>query len=726
MGGRVVSLPPTVCLSKRSIATTRAHRQGRAVGAALLLTALSSLAGTDPVGWSTPAGGVSAAAAATPPHIMLIVDENKAYSAAQGAPFIIGNTAGAPYINNTLAATYTSATNWFSNVHGSVADYEGMLSGAPLGGAGPTLVDELASAGISWKAYMEDMPATCYRGAPVGNYDPTHNPFIDYTSITATSQCNNVVPYTNAVSDLNNPSPPSFVWISPNVCNDMHTNGIMPPASCPSDAVATGDAWLASNIPAIMGSAWYRQNGIIIITWDESNGGDNAGFNGGTGGHIATLVISANSHQAFSTGGNLFGILRGIESTYGVQYLGASAVPANGDISPAFGQLPTTGSISGTVTDKYTNAALAGATVSYSGGSATTGSDGKYALTTVTPGTYTVTAATTGYVSVNHDVTVAAGMRATQDFALVALPPQPPPPPASFAPHNVGAPQVAVTPDGSQQIVFWRDPTTNQLAEAWYTGVWNGPVGFPQLGTLTSTPAVAVTKDGSQQLVFWQGPSGHLLEAWYALASWHGPVDITNGSLGGHGILASAPSVVTTNDGSELVFWRGSDGHLGEAWYSAGGWHGPSDFTTLGSLASAPSATITPDGSQQLVFFQGTDNRLTEDWYALGSWQGPMELGALSSPPSVTVTRDGSTQLVFSKTAAGHLQESWYTLGSWHGPIDWTTSAFAGNGLLTSSPSATVTVDGSTQIVFWQGAGSTLWEGWYTGGAWHGPVDFSS
>jgi hypothetical protein len=296
-----------------------------------------------------------------------------------------------------------------------------------------------------------------------------------------------------------------------------------------------------------------------------------------------------------------------------------------------------------------------------------------------------------------------------------------------FAPHNVGAPQVAVTPDGSQQIVFWKDTTTNQLAEAWYAlGSWHGPVGFPQLGTLTSTPAVAVTKDGSQQLVFWEGPGGHLFEAWYALAAWHGPVDITNGSLGGQGILASAPAVVTTKDGSQLVFWRGTDGHLGEAWYSVGGWHGPADFTSLGSLASSPSATITADGSQQLVFFQGTNNLLTEDWYALGSWHGPMAFGAISSPPSVTVTPDGSTQLVFSRTAAGHLQESWYTLGSWHGPIDWTNSAFGGNGLLTSSPSATVTVDGSTQIVFWQGAGSTLWEGWYTLGAWHGPVNWSA
>jgi hypothetical protein len=196
-------------------------------------------------------------------------------------------------------------------------------------------------------------------------------------------------------------------------------------------------------------------------------------------------------------------------------------------------------------------------------------------------------------------------------------------------------------------------------------------------------------------------------------------------AFGGVGLLASAPSVVTTADGQQLVFWQGTNGHLWEAWYAAGSWHGPVDWAALGTLASAPSATITPDGSQQLVFFQGSDGRLTEDWFT-GVWNGPMEFGALSSPPSVTVTPDGSTQLVFSKTAAGHLQESWYALGSWHGPIDWTTSAFAGNGLLTSSPSATVTVDGSTQIVFWQGAGSTLWEGWYTNGAWHGPVNWSA
>jgi hypothetical protein len=230
----------------------------------------------------------------------------------------------------------------------------------------------------------------------------------------------------------------------------------------------------------------------------------------------------------------------------------------------------------------------------------------------------------------------------------------------------------------------------------------------------------------STQLVFWQGPSGDLMEAWYT-GIWHGPLDVTTTYLLGHAALGSAPSVMTSKDGSQLVFWRGTDGHLGEAWYS-NGWNSPAcigcPVTSLGSMASAPSATITADGSTQLVFFQGADNLLTEDWFT-GVWNGPMTLGSLASQPSVAVTPDGSTQLVFyTSAAAGHLLESWYT-GAWNGPVDFTATAFGGTGLLTSSPSATVTVDGSTQIVFWQGSGSTLWEGWYAGGAWHGPVNWS-
>jgi len=49
-------------------------------------------------------------APSSPPHIMVIVDENTAYTSSDGTPFVVGN-AKAPYINNSLVSQYASATS---------------------------------------------------------------------------------------------------------------------------------------------------------------------------------------------------------------------------------------------------------------------------------------------------------------------------------------------------------------------------------------------------------------------------------------------------------------------------------------------------------------------------------------------------------------------------------------------------------------------------------------
>ncbi len=293
----------------------------------------------------------------------------------------------------------------------------------------------------------------------------------------------------------------------------------------------------------------------------------------------------------------------------------------------------------------------------------------------------------------------------------------PPPPPPAFSPQGVTAPQVAVSPDGSREAVVWRR-TDGTLGGALYTaGAWTGPAAYPQFGTVASSPSVTYTKDGSTELVYWQGPNNHLMEAWLAGGTWNGPADIT-ATVGNRGLLASAPSATVSADGStQLVFWRGTDGHLWEAWFT-GAWNGPADFTTLGTLAGAPSVAVTPDGSQQLVFWQAPDGNLAEAWFTT-SWHGPAEfpaMGRLGSSPSASVTPDGSTQLVFWRTSDGHLHEGWYA-GGWHGPIDLTAQSFNGAGLLTSAPSARA-LPGGNQVVFWQGSGNTLWQAQYSGGKW--------
>ncbi|HXC78234.1 MAG TPA: alkaline phosphatase family protein [Candidatus Acidoferrum sp.] len=292
-------------------------RAGRLIGAALgiaLAAATSAFVGATP-----------SLAATSPPHIMLIVMENEGYAQ------IIGNTQ-APYINS-LASTYTSATKWYGLQDSSIADYIALVSGTTGTHSAPTVIGELASASISWKAYLEDMPSVCYTGKGIGNYSKLHNPFVYFKSIRTTALCNQVVPFSPAfASDLSNNTAPDFMWVSPNECDDMNSK-----CSPLNNYIKQGDQWLQATIPTVLDSQWYAAGGTIIITWDSATKADQSGWNTGSGGHVPTIVISAKSSGTFSLGGNHYGTLRAIEEAYGIGLLGASATAANGDLTPAFG-----------------------------------------------------------------------------------------------------------------------------------------------------------------------------------------------------------------------------------------------------------------------------------------------------------------------------------------------------------------------------------------------------
>jgi len=372
-------------------------------------------------------------APSSPPHIMVIVDENTAYTSSDGTPFVVGN-AKAPYINNSLVSQYASATQWYSVEHNSPKDYYDLISGSDQAGQkqpykATTLVTELASAGITWKAYMEGAPSACYTGKNVNNYAKSHNPFIAFADVAKNpAQCANVVPYTQTQlsTDLNSTSPPDFVWITPNECSDMHSN-----CSPQNNKVAQGDQWLQNNLPIVLSSPWYASGGIIIVTWDESVIKDTSGGSEGSGGHIATLVISAKSTGSFTSPGDHYATLRGIEEAYGVGLLGNSSNPAFGDLKPAFGGGGSTpGTISGTVTDSDTpqpNTPVASVTVTCTctGTPQTTDANGTYTFSSVTPGTYSLTFADSnapGYVTQTvSNVTVASGTTTTQNAGLTEI-----------------------------------------------------------------------------------------------------------------------------------------------------------------------------------------------------------------------------------------------------------------------------------------------------------------
>src|SRR5438105_935267 len=115
----------------------------------------------------------------------------------------------------------------------------------------------LLSAGLRWKAYMESMPSACLTTDSYP-YAVKHNPFVYYNDIrTNASRCqSHVVPFTQLSTDLQSASTtPSYSWITPNMCNDMH--------DC---SIATGDAWLSSHLPAILTSpAFTTQNSLLLL-----------------------------------------------------------------------------------------------------------------------------------------------------------------------------------------------------------------------------------------------------------------------------------------------------------------------------------------------------------------------------------------------------------------------------------------------------------------------------
>lgn len=264
-------------------------------------------------------------APSSPPHVLQIVLENHDYNQ------IIGNTAEAPFLNN-LASTYGLATNWSNLSHPSEPNYLGLLTGSiqdnpqdrnPSDGtySGPSFVDQLAQKGVSWKAYLEDMPQACDTTDTQGpgNYNVIHNPFMYLDSVRNNpAQCNRVVPFDQFTSDLTGNTAPDYMWVTPNMQHDMHDGSIQ-----------QGDSWVQQQMQTVFASQWYAQGGVVMITWDEGEPGD----------HIPAIVVSAKTQHAQQTAaGDHYGTLRTLENVYGVPPLGGAA-SAKADLMPLLGGL---------------------------------------------------------------------------------------------------------------------------------------------------------------------------------------------------------------------------------------------------------------------------------------------------------------------------------------------------------------------------------------------------
>jgi mRNA-degrading endonuclease HigB of HigAB toxin-antitoxin module len=302
-------------------------------------------------------------------------------------------------------------------------------------------------------------------------------------------------------------------------------------------------------------------------------------------------------------------------------------------------------------------------------------------------------------------------------------------PGVTFPAVDYAAPVVGANPSNDQQYVFWRG-SNGDLYEAYYkSGSWNGPQDMDAVfgfgNNIASAPSAAVSADGNEY-VFWRGTNGDIYEAYYnsASGSW-GHQDLT--SAQGWGTTTSAVSVgVNSSNDQQYVFWRGSNGDLDEAYYKSGGWSGPQDMDSVfgfgNNIASAPSVAVSSDGNEY-VYWRGAQGNIYEAYYTAssGAWNSQdmtnaQTWGDATSAINVGVNSSNDQQYVFWRGSNGDLYEAYYKSGSWNGPQDM-DSVFGFGNNIASAPSVAVANDGN-EYVFWRGTNDDIYEADY-GTSWN-------
>lgn len=236
--------------------------------------------------------GADGAVVTTGRTIFVIPMENESASA------IYGN-ASAPYINNTLMAQAATASAFSDELPSAVPSephYVWMEAGTNafsdrtfLTDVDPSatnstsstdhLVTQLKAANLGWMSYQEGITAgTCPTASISGTfYAAKHDPFVFFQDVAgATPSASNAYcaahhkPYSAFAADLSAGTMPPFVFITPNLCHDMHGASGCPSGTAVAANIAAGDTWLSTELPAILTYA-STHNSVVYLIWDEGS-----------------------------------------------------------------------------------------------------------------------------------------------------------------------------------------------------------------------------------------------------------------------------------------------------------------------------------------------------------------------------------------------------------------------------------------------------------------------
>ena len=283
-------------------------------------------------------------------YVLIIMMEDHAFSSITGS-------SSAAYLNQ-LASSNSLLTGYTAISHPSLPNYLALTGGSSFGvtsncppttscnsGAkccpisAPNIIDAEESAGLTWKAYMEDYPTACgshcslgkcFMGTNSTGYVVTHNPFAYYADIVSNpDRCARIVSANSVISqapqsddklldDLQSTSTASnYMWLSPGLCDDMH--------DC---LTVSGDVYLRTLVPKILSSNVFKtQRAALFVTFDEGSPSrifpNDFVFTLWAGPVVKTNYKSSQQYSHYS-------LLTTIEATWGIQNLTSN----DGDAKP--------------------------------------------------------------------------------------------------------------------------------------------------------------------------------------------------------------------------------------------------------------------------------------------------------------------------------------------------------------------------------------------------------
>jgi hypothetical protein len=404
------SLVQAISLSALLMILAGCGESGGSAPAGNAVPAVGSAAPTTPGVTAPPVIGATAPTSKSVGHVFMIVLENKSYSRAFGA------TPGSSYLGTTLPSMGVLLRQYYGTGHASLDNYITMISGQPPnaitqadcpvfmdmspGVVDPTsignivigqgcvfptatsnIADQLEAAKLTWKGYMQDIddgtthscrhPAinsqdTTESATAANQYATRHDPFMYFHSIIDDqARCDaHVIDLKLMDADLQSEATtPNFSFITPDLCADGHDSTCADPTQ--PGGFAGIDAFLRTVVPKIISSPAFLKDGLLLITFDESDdnptdgnnaccdeqtgpnttapGAGNAGTNPtfltyAGGGIIGGVIISpfTKPGTVSDVPYNHYSMLRSVENLFGLGHIGFAAqdglVPFGADV----------------------------------------------------------------------------------------------------------------------------------------------------------------------------------------------------------------------------------------------------------------------------------------------------------------------------------------------------------------------------------------------------------